>query len=98
MSNNDKKKKIIVIGGGLGGHSTAAILAKDGYDVELYEKTLSLGGRAVCKKVGDYLLDLGIHASRGAEQGAANMVLQKVGKNIDFAIKNSDGNIPQYYY
>ena len=96
MSNN--KKKIIIIGGGLGGLSTAAILAKDGHDVELYEKTLSLGGNAICKQVGDYLLDWGIHACRGAEKGAANMVLQKVGKNIDFAIKNSDGNIPQYYY
>jgi phytoene dehydrogenase-like protein len=99
MSNNNKeKKKIIVIGGGLGGLSTAAILAKDGHDVKLYEKTLSLGGRAICKKVGDYLLDWGIHACRGAEKGAANRVLQKVGKKIDFAIKNSDGNIPQYYY
>lgn len=97
MSNNNKKK-IIVIGGGLAGLSTAAILAKDGYDVELYEKTLSLGGRAVCKRVGNYLLDWGIHACRGAEQGAASKVLQKVDKNIDFAIRNSDGNMPQYYY
>lgn len=96
MSNN--KKKIIIIGGGLGGLSTAAILAKDGHDVEVYEKTLSLGGRSVCKQVGDYMLDLGIHVCREADQGAANMVLQKIGKRIEFAIKNSDGNLPQYYY
>src|SRR6476620_4436206 len=96
MSNN--KKKIIIIGGGLGGLSTAAILAKDGHDVEVYEKTLSLGGRSVCKQVGDYMLDLGIHVCREADQGAANMVLQKIGKRIEFVIKNSDGNLPQYYY
>src|SRR6478672_10457339 len=97
MSNNNKKK-IIVIGEGLSGLSTAAILAKDGHDIEVYEKTLSLGGRAVCKPVGDYMLDFGIHVCREADQGAANKVLQKIGKSIEFAVKNSDGNLPLYYY
>lgn len=39
-------KKIAVIGGGIGGLSAAIRLAHKGYDVELFEKNNSLGGKA----------------------------------------------------
>ena len=38
-------KKVIVIGGGLGGLSAALRLAASGYNVQLFEKTESLGGK-----------------------------------------------------
>jgi phytoene desaturase len=41
-----KPKKVIVIGGGIAGLASAALLARDGYEVTLLEKNASLGGRA----------------------------------------------------
>ncbi len=38
-------KKIAVIGSGIGGLTTAAILSSSGYDVEVFEKTGSVGGK-----------------------------------------------------
>ena len=36
----------IVIGGGIAGLASAALLARDGYDVTLIEKHAEVGGRA----------------------------------------------------
>jgi phytoene desaturase len=41
----DEPKAAVVIGGGIAGLATAALLARDGYDVDLVEKRDSLGGR-----------------------------------------------------
>lgn len=52
-------KKIAIIGGGVGGVATAALLAKDGYQVHLFEKNKRLGGRANVLKVKGFSFDLG---------------------------------------
>jgi len=44
--------KAVIIGGGFGGLGSAALLAKAGYDVELFEKNEQLGGRAGQFRVG----------------------------------------------
>lgn len=41
-----KNKKVVVIGSGFGGLSAAALLAKKGYEVHVYEKNSMPGGRA----------------------------------------------------
>jgi phytoene desaturase len=41
----DRKKSAIIIGAGIGGISTAIYLAKNGYDVSIYEKNSAPGGR-----------------------------------------------------
>lgn len=43
---NKKPTSAIVIGGGIAGLATAALMARDGYDVTLLEKNATLGGRA----------------------------------------------------
>ncbi|NCC12635.1 MAG: phytoene desaturase [Spirochaetia bacterium] len=53
------KKQAVVIGGGFGGLSSAALLARDGWDVTLLEKLDSLGGRARHWKSEGYTFDLG---------------------------------------
>ncbi|MDQ3888535.1 MAG: NAD(P)-binding protein, partial [Thermoproteota archaeon] len=94
---NIKKGKAIVVGAGLGGLATAALLAKDGFSVTVYEKTQTIGGRAVCKKVGDYWLDSGFHSLRRADKGPAAIVLEKLGKRMEFATKYSEGVVPKTY-
>ena len=55
----EKKKKIIVVGAGPGGLSAAMILAKKGFDVNVYEKKDVVGGRNSKIKVGESFFDVG---------------------------------------
>lgn len=52
-------KKIIVIGGGFSGLATAALLAKRGFEVTLFEKNSSLGGRARVLHKNQFQFDMG---------------------------------------
>jgi phytoene desaturase len=53
------KTKIAIIGGGFSGLSAACYLAKQGVDVELYEKHNLLGGRARSYNEKNFLFDMG---------------------------------------
>ncbi|MEF8848637.1 MAG: FAD-dependent oxidoreductase [Candidatus Thermoplasmatota archaeon] len=48
-----KKNKIGIIGAGVAGLSAGALLAKEGFDVEIFEKEKFLGGRAQTLDMGD---------------------------------------------
>lgn len=52
-------KKALVIGGGFGGLSTAALLARDGYEVTVLEKNDQIGGRARYWEKDGYTFDMG---------------------------------------
>tara|TARA_B100001142_G_scaffold281834_1_gene293824 strand:- start:9464 stop:10930 length:1467 start_codon:yes stop_codon:yes gene_type:complete len=52
-------KKVIVIGSGFSGLSTAAFLAKSGYNVTILEKNNTIGGRARLFKEKGYSFDMG---------------------------------------
>lgn len=52
-------KKAIVIGGGISGLATAALLQKDGFEVELFEKNDQLGGRARQFSEKGFVFDMG---------------------------------------
>lgn len=92
-------KKVIIVGGGLGGLSAAALLSKEtDLDVTLYEKRMLLGGRATSRKSGGYTLDLGVHGFRGADNGPAAKVLKRLGEEIQWATRYSDGVLPKFYY
>ena len=51
--------KVIVIGAGVGGIATAALLAKRGFEVEVFEKTGSLGGRCDSLEIKGHRFDSG---------------------------------------
>ncbi|MEN8927981.1 MAG: phytoene desaturase family protein [Flavobacteriales bacterium] len=53
------EKKVIVIGSGFSSLSAASYLAKAGFEVEVYEKNSSLGGRARIKKINGFTFDMG---------------------------------------
>ncbi|MDO8056058.1 MAG: phytoene desaturase family protein [Candidatus Hermodarchaeota archaeon] len=52
-------KKVVVIGAGVGGLSAAALLAKNGFEVEVIEKTGAPGGRARVWKKDGFVYDMG---------------------------------------
>src|SRR5579884_3254311 len=54
---------IIIVGGGLSGLSAAAILARAGHAVTLFEKASELGGRARTKQHGEFFFNQGAHAA-----------------------------------
>lgn len=52
-------KQVIVIGAGIGGLTTAALLAIDGYEVDVYESADQVGGRAGSFKAEGFTFDTG---------------------------------------
>lgn len=54
-----EKKKIIIIGAGPGGLTAGMILSHAGYDVEIFERMDTVGGRNRQIQLGDYKFDLG---------------------------------------
>jgi phytoene desaturase len=53
------KKSVVIIGAGIGGLTTAALLAKDGYSVAIYESANQVGGRAGQSIVDGFTFDTG---------------------------------------
>ena len=54
-----RARTAVVIGGGVAGLASAALLAREGYDVELLEKNAAFGGRAGTWDVAGYRFDTG---------------------------------------
>jgi phytoene desaturase len=52
-------QKVSVIGAGIGGLAAAALLAKEGYDVEVIERNRTEGGRARVWKTNGFVFDMG---------------------------------------
>lgn len=53
------KQRALIIGAGLGGLATAALLAKDGYEVTVLERHDQVGGRARVFEQGGFRFDMG---------------------------------------
>lgn len=56
---NTGKKHIVIVGAGPGGLTAAMILAKRGFEVDVYEKEATVGGRNAEMKAGPYRFDIG---------------------------------------
>jgi phytoene desaturase len=52
-------QKVLIIGAGIGGLAAAALLAKNGYNVEVIEKNEEAGGRARVWKTEGFVFDMG---------------------------------------
>lgn len=53
------KKKVIIIGSGFSSLSAASYLAKEGFEVSVFEKNESIGGRARVKEINGFTFDMG---------------------------------------
>lgn len=72
-----KAHEVAVVGGGLGGLAVAALLARGGCAVTVYERAKHLGGRAHTTDVEGFRFNLGPHALYLA--GAGMRVLERLG-------------------
>ena len=63
------RKRIVVIGSGLGGLSTGAVLAKNGYEVVVLEQGTQIGGCLQCFKRGGAKFETGMHFIGSAAEG-----------------------------
>lgn len=62
-------KKCIIIGSGLGGLSCGVILARNGYDVTVFEQGSQIGGCLQCFKRGGVKFETGMHFIGSASPG-----------------------------
>ncbi len=65
----NKKEKIAVIGAGIGGLTAGALLAKNGYDVTIFEQAMVAGGCASTFQRRDFIFDVGATQVAGLEPG-----------------------------
>ena len=63
------KQKVIVVGAGIGGLTAAALLAKRGYEVVVYDLALVAGGCASTFKRRGFIFDVGATQVAGLESG-----------------------------
>ncbi len=70
---------VYVIGAGVGGLTTGAILAKDGFSVKILEKSSKLGGRTATMKFKNHILDNGFHIMPFYKKSAIFEILKKLG-------------------
>ncbi|WNY28680.1 hypothetical protein MmiEs2_08830 [Methanimicrococcus stummii] len=83
-----ENKKAIVIGSGLGGLLTAAQLAKDGWNVDVYERLALIGGRFANIEYNGYQLSTGaLHMVPHGTDGPLARMLRALG--ADFEIVQS---------
>lgn len=68
---------VMIVGGGLSGLTAAAILARAGYAVTVFEKASVPGGYAMSKQHGEFTFNLGAHAFYLG--GAGEEVLSELG-------------------
>lgn len=64
-----KQKRIAVIGAGIGGLTAGALLAKEGYDVTIFEQATIGGGCASTFRRKDFIFDVGATQVAGLEPG-----------------------------
>lgn len=89
-----KQKKVIIIGSGLGGLSTGAILAKNGYDVTVLEQSNQAGGCLQCFTRRGAKFETGMHFIGSAAPGQTLYKLMRyleIDKEVTLSQLNTDG-------
>jgi phytoene desaturase len=92
-----KTKSISIIGSGLGGLSAAIRLAHAGYDVTIYEKNPTPGGKARSMEISGFRFDTG--PSLITMPFVINELFESVGENpADWLTLNKLDNLCKYFY
>ena len=85
------KEKVIIIGGGYGGLVTAALLAKEGHHVTVFEKNAIVGGGLQCFQRKGNSFETGMHILGGLRKGGSlNKIFTHLGILDKIEIKDVD--------
>ncbi|HSV96233.1 MAG TPA: FAD-dependent oxidoreductase [Spirochaetota bacterium] len=76
--------KTIIVGAGINGLLLGALLAHDGDEVVVFEKSRRVGGRAFLLKKGGFSVDYGIHLTRFGPKSAVAAILRRIGHVVRF--------------
>lgn len=86
-------KKIIVIGSGIGGAGCAALLAREGLDVTLFERNSFPGGKAASFEKDGFVYDTGVHAVGNGEKGPLGEINRIIGGELRFNVISSGNRL-----
>lgn len=89
MEDRTTRTDAAVIGGGLAGLAAAEFLARRGHSVVLFERSRTLGGRAMTQTTRDYRMNLGPHALY--RRGAGARVLHELGVRFTGGVPSTSG-------
>lgn len=85
---NLSQKRVIVIGAGIGGLTAAALMAKRGYQVTVYDQAIVPGGCASTFKRKGFIFDVGATQVAGLEEGGIHYrIFRELGVDLpDFTV------------
>lgn len=89
MNEQHQATEVAVVGGGLSGLAAAALLARAGRRVTLFERAATLGGRAATHVKGEFRFNLGPHALY--RRGPAAAVLADLGVSYSGGVPSASG-------
>lgn len=92
-------QRVVVIGSGVAGAGIGALLAHEGYRVQLFEKNRLIGGRFSSERVDGWTLDVGCHLIANCQKGTIGEILRICEEPMDkiqwkYARKPS----PKFFY
>ncbi|RPI88905.1 MAG: hypothetical protein EHM32_13350, partial [Spirochaetales bacterium] len=76
--------KTIIVGAGINGLLLGALLAHEGDEVTVFEKSRFVGGRAFLLEKGGFVLDYGIHLTRFGPKSSVAAILRHIGHELRF--------------
>ena len=96
MSGELQGKKVVVIGTGIGGAGVAPLLAKEGADVTVLERSSFPGGKAASFEREGFIYDTGVHWVARGERGPIGEIADILGvetkfKSLDPAMRLTTG-------
>ncbi|CAE6492346.1 protoporphyrinogen/coproporphyrinogen oxidase [Candidatus Nitrosotenuis uzonensis] len=73
------KKRVAIIGAGISGLCTGALLAKEGIEVTIFEKSARVGGRTISTQFRGHILDNGFHIMPFYKTSSVYTILADIG-------------------